>query len=283
MWTQNERIHPIPYTTYPERDFLDTFADVGDLYLLNDSTMALPLAVDPLVMYYNRDLLRSEGIAEPPKNWTKIIDTVPTFFSRDANQNILRTSLPLGEFGNLDHAKDIFAMLLLQSENPIIQWGANKRPQVLLADPRIGGLESTALVLNFFSQFSDPAKTSYSWNSAMPSSRNFFSQGSSAFYLGLASEYSLIKAKNPHLNFDVTLVPQRNEIKKLTYGRLYGVAIPISAKDPNNAFAVARLLALDNNFARDLVSALGLAPARSDLLNQPPTNDATAPIFIKRQ
>lgn len=281
LWTQNERIHQIPYTSFPQRDYLDYFADIGDLYLLNDSVLALPLVVDPMVMYYNTDLLRSEGLAEPPKNWTKLIDTAPAFFERDENQNIRRTSIALGEFGNVDHAKDIFAMILLQSNNPIIQWGSGKRPQVMLSDARVGGLESGALVLNFFTQFSDPAKTSYSWNSAMPRSRDFFATGASAFYLGYASEYGLIKAKNPHLKFDVTSVPQRSEVKRLTHGRLYGVAIPISAKDPNTALAGARALTLGANFPPNLVSALGVAPVRSDLLLAPPESDPLAPIFYK--
>ncbi len=280
IWNQRERLHMIPYKVFPQRDFIDAFIDAGKIYLNQEAIIALPLVVDPLVMYFNRDLVRGQGIAEPPKNWTKIIETIPSFFSRDVNQNILRTSIALGEFGNIDHAKEIFAMLLLQAENPIMNWGADSKPQVFINDVKFGGPESASLVLNFFNQFSDPAKTSYTWNSAMPRSRDYFSQGLSAFYLGLASENPIIKAKNPHLNFDVAIVPQKNEIRRSTYGKLFGVAVSRSAKSPNDALAVARAVTL-GNFAKDLATSLAIAPVRLDLLGAPPTNNTATPIFYK--
>lgn len=273
LWSQRERFSSIPYDLLPQRDFLDEFADISQIYLNDKGITALPLVIDPLVFYYNKDLLRSQGISLPPDSWTKVLSQAPSFLQIDSRRNITQSPIALGEFGNINFAKDIFSLILLQAGNGIVALGEDG-PQVLLAEARTNGLESASLTLNFFSQFADPAKAAYSWNSALPTSRDFFSAGSLAFYLGYASDYPLIKAKNPHLNFDVTLPPQKNELKRLTFGRLYGGAITIAARRPVAAVTALRAL-VSADFAGPLAEKIGLPSARRDLLAAPNDNPFT--------
>ena len=97
-----------------------------------------------------------------------------------------------------------------------------------------------------------------------------FTTGDLAIYFGYASEYSSLQKKNPHLNFDVTTVPQtRTANRKLTFGKVQGLAILKSSKVLSADLAAVTLLS-----SKEIVStastALNLPPVRRDLLAQKP-------------
>ena len=51
-----DKVLLVPFETLTEREFKDTFTEEGELYLTLEGVLALPLSVDPLVMYWNRDI-----------------------------------------------------------------------------------------------------------------------------------------------------------------------------------------------------------------------------------
>jgi ABC-type glycerol-3-phosphate transport system substrate-binding protein len=65
-------IYKIPYASYPKKTFTDSFIDGANIYLDNDGIMGFPLVVDPIVLYYNKDILTNEGIVNPPKTWDEL-------------------------------------------------------------------------------------------------------------------------------------------------------------------------------------------------------------------
>ncbi|KKS99984.1 MAG: hypothetical protein UV76_C0015G0001, partial [Candidatus Nomurabacteria bacterium GW2011_GWA2_43_15] len=64
---------------------------------------------------------------------------------------------------------------------------------------------------------------------------------------------------------------------KLTAARVIGLAVSSSSENPNTAFAAANLMAT-SDFSSKFAAALGVAPARRDLLAKKP-EDAYFPIF----
>src|ERR1035437_8139345 len=54
-----------------ERNYKDTYVQEAELYLQPNGIFALPFFVDPLVMYWNRDIFSSAGIAAPPTKWSE--------------------------------------------------------------------------------------------------------------------------------------------------------------------------------------------------------------------
>ena len=51
-----DKILPIPYAMISERDFKNTYIEEGELYLAANGILGLPITVDPMVMYWNRDI-----------------------------------------------------------------------------------------------------------------------------------------------------------------------------------------------------------------------------------
>ena len=50
------RLQSIPYESFPERDFRNRYIDGASIFAMRDGVYAFPLMVDPLVMYWNRDI-----------------------------------------------------------------------------------------------------------------------------------------------------------------------------------------------------------------------------------
>jgi ABC-type glycerol-3-phosphate transport system substrate-binding protein len=121
--------------------------------------------------------------------------------------------------------------------------------------------------LQFFTDYSNPKNSVYSWNISLPSSKESFLAETLATYFGFGSEYSDIQEKNPNLNFDVAMVPQTADATaKVTFGELYGFAILKTS--PNISQALNTLLTLVSaNSVSEFLQLDYVAPARKDLLS----------------
>ncbi len=270
-----KRIYKIPYTTYPVANYKSTFAQAGEVFLSGEGILALPLSVDPLLMYYNRSILTTNNIIFPPATWEDLSAVTPKLLSKDATSQVTNSSVALGQYSNILHAKDILAALFMQTGNPIVGISQGIYSSFLDKNKDQYKLDG---VLDFYTSFSDPVKTLYSWNKSLPMDRDFFSAEKSAFYFGYASELNNLINKNPNQNLGMAPLPQfKNSKFKSTKARVTGVAIAAATKKLGTAYTAASLMAT-TNFAKSFASAVNVAPARLDLLADLP-GDAYSPIF----
>ncbi|MEK7552956.1 MAG: extracellular solute-binding protein [Patescibacteria group bacterium] len=261
---QRDRLVVWPASVMPLRQYRDTFVDAGELYLSEAGTTALPLVIDPLVLYYNKTLLNDLGLAAVPRTWTEFIDQTARLTILDDRRNVLQSAIALGETRNILHAKDILALLFLQAGNPIVS-NVNGRAVSRLNENLGFPLKPAVAVLNFYTQFSDSGLANYGWNRSLPEARTAFLRGQLAFYLGYASEYQGLKRENPHLQFDVALPPQTDNTGKVTLGRVFGLAAVAGGAKVNAALGAAVVLA-GREANQLLAQTLFLPPARRDLL-----------------
>ena len=142
--------------------------------------------------------------------------------------------------------------------------------------------ESAQSALRFYTEFSNPAKTTYSWNRSLPSSKDVFIAGDLAMYFGFASELDDIEKKSPHLNFDIAPVPQaKDAIARMTYGNMQAITVLKSSKNPTTTFYAASFMTSPEfNFVFSTISAL--PPPRRDLLrNIPPSAFGKYSIMVR--
>jgi ABC-type glycerol-3-phosphate transport system substrate-binding protein len=272
MILKNEdKVFIIPYKSITERDFKNSFIEEGELYLTNKGILAFPFLIDPMVMYWNKDILSSSGVAREPMFWDEFFTLAPILISSDNAKNIKKSIVAFGEFVNITNAKDVLSMLFIQSGDNIVE--KNKEGNNDLVFGRNYNNKTPAeSALRFFTEFSNPAKPFYSWNRSLPNSKDMFISGDLAFYFGYSSELSDIITKNSHLNFSVSMVPQiRDSAKRITFGRMQGVAIAKNSKKQNTAFRVAYLLS-GSDFLGKLSKNTNLPPVRRDMLSQKQTD-----------
>jgi multiple sugar transport system substrate-binding protein len=272
----SDKIYTIPYKSMSARMFKDRFIEEGELFLNEDGILALPFTVDPMVMYWNRDLFSSAGISNPPLFWKEFYTIAPLMTVRFGESNISRSTVSFGGFGNVSHAKDIISMLILQAGNPIVvskKTDTSIDYKTTLAEKFNFDVPPTNEALRFYTEFSNSSKKSYSWNRALPLSKDMFISGDLAVYFGFASELSDIKKKNPHLNFDVAAVPQTGgTIRKITFGNIKGLALLKSSKNIQASFKAASMLS-DDVFISAISKDLNLPPVRRDLLRKKPADE----------
>ena len=267
-----DKVVNIPFTNFPERTFTDTYIRAADIFKRKDGFLGFPILSDPLVMYYNRDLLESAGFTAPPKYWKDLFTYVPKLTEKNDALQIIQSGVALGEFANIKNAKEIFLAMNLQLNNPVFAPDAEGRYDSVFNLSSDVSARPAVQSLNFFNDFSNPIKSIYSWNKSKPSSENAFIAGDLAIYFGLASEFETISEKNPNLNFDVAMLPQVEELKnKVTYADVYALAIPKTSPNAQAALSVAANLA-NGADTLAIVASSGYAPMRRDLISGQRTN-----------
>lgn len=269
-----DKILTIPYVSYPVATFRNDFAGIGEMYLNSKGVLALPLAIDPMIMYYNRSMFDANSITNPPATWSDVQTLAPILTKKDPAGKILKSGIGLGQFSNIDNAKDIISTMFMQAGSPIVTLKDDIASVDLNSNSTSIDLGS---ILSFYTSFADPLNPMYSWNKSLPKSQDNFGTDNLGIYFGYASELSTLTTKNPNLNFYIAPMPQiKNSNFALTFGHSYAIAISSATKNPTTAYTATGLLA-SGEFAQKFSNALLIAPARRSWLAVKPT-DAYFPI-----
>lgn len=262
------RLTLIPYSSISERTFRDSYLPIFERFLTSSGTYGIPFAVDPLMLFYNRTLLATAGAARPPATWEAVTGLSAAITRTTDAQTVTRSLIPLGTYQNVTNARAILSLLFFQSGNSISSGTLESGLASTLSarDNENYGSTPVESALNFYTEFANPAKTTYTWNRSLPESRQMFVTGDLALYPGFASEQAALANANPNLDFDMAPMPQPGTATVRTaYARAYVLALPKATRNSDGAYEVALALAgkgTNAAFAR----ALGMAPAsRADL------------------
>lgn len=240
------KLVPISYEALPRRTFEESFVDEGSLFLFDGGILGIPIAVDPLVMYWNKDMLAEAGYPLAPQFWDELFTLSDRITRRDDANNIERSAVAFGEYQNVTHAKDILATLIMQAGGEITYRDDQGRIRPSLASTNAERTQQPAQsALRFFTEFANPSKAkTYSWNRSLPPARDAFAAGDVALYIGFASELGSLRLQNPNLNLGVSPIPQiRDGGRTLTYGEIQAFAVPRGSLNPAGAQLVAFILA----------------------------------------
>jgi ABC-type glycerol-3-phosphate transport system substrate-binding protein len=262
------RLQPVGFDSLPIRDFRTTFIDGAEIFALSDGIYGLPVLVDPLVMFWNRNMLSTFNLLSAPKTWEEVVGTVvPTVTVRDYNRVVTTSGIAMGEYSNIRNSFGVISMLLLQGGSGLVTEGQSEYRVNL--DERIGqvGLKNPlASAVTFYTNFSNTSNTLYSWNRSLREDKAMFIGENLALYFGYASEGVDIEAKNPNLSFDIAEVPQGSDATvKRTYANFYALAIPRASDNKSGAFVASSILADEANSTK-LAAAYNMAPVRRSLL-----------------
>lgn len=270
------KISITPYSSYPLVNFKNNFASAGEVFLNSQGILAFPLIIDPLMMYYNRTLLDSNNVVYPPEYWDEFPNLVKTFTKKEVNGTFIQNTFALGQYNNINNAKNIIVSMFMQNGNEITYKNNNIYRSAIKKDIEIE--KSLINSLAFYLSFSDPLNSNYSWNRSLPNSLDAFSKEDLVFYFGFASELKNLLNKNPNHNFGVAPLPQiRDNNLKTTHGKVTGIAIASNSKNKNLAsLALSNLIS--GSFTEKLSYALAIPPARKDLLAKKGL-DSYTPVF----
>lgn len=205
-----------------EQEFVDA---VSEDFLIDNGIYALPLSVDSLALFYNKDIFNRSGVVSPPTNWNEFKEDAQKMTRVDQFGNITQSGAALGTAYNINRSTDILNLFFLQSGGELFSDnGKGKISSINL----VGGQMENAF--KFYTQFSNSSSSAYSWNPRMHYSIDAFSEGSLAMMFNYSWQIEAIKNKSPKLNFGVAPVPQFDQGQKITQANYWGYAV---AKNKN--------------------------------------------------
>jgi ABC-type glycerol-3-phosphate transport system substrate-binding protein len=274
------RLQSIPFSAKPLAEYRAQFIDGAEIFAHQSGYYGYPLAVDPLVLFWNRDIFASNNLLAAPVTWEEMIgDTIPNIVRQDAAQNILLPAVALGEHSNIAHYVPILTTLLLQSGSRLVVRQPDGRYEVQLNFIPNSQTKPLTQVATFYSNFSSNTNSLYTWNKLLPLDRELFTSNDLGMYFGYGSEASLIAERNPNLNFGVSSVPQgAGATVKRTYGKFYGIFITSNAPNMTGAFTVLSKLA-SQSVAKEIADRSFMAPAHRSSLAAGTASEYTAAVY----
>lgn len=260
--TQSTVAGPTP--EFLRQNYIDT--------VVNDAVIAqkvygLPLTVDTLVLFSNRDLLNQAQIALPAATWEQFVQQVPRLTIVDANANLIQSGAALGTSDNILHAQDILALILMQNGSEVVDPSSGQAN--LTADA------STIQALNFYTDFARISKTIYSWNEEQEEALNTFAAGKIGDYIGFSADDATIKQRSVGLNYDITAAPQISTQHPVNISSYTLATVAKSSNNQNVAWGFVSFITNKNNSAV-YANASFKTPMRKDLLNQLITEQGTS-------
>ncbi|MDO8529612.1 MAG: extracellular solute-binding protein [bacterium] len=293
-----DKVEPAPDWLLGEKEFRDNFVDVAaDDFLASGKIYSVPLSVDSLALYYNKDILNSEGITRPPQTWEEFNDDVRKLTKIDQNDNITQAGAAIGTAYNINRSVDILTLLMLQNGAQMTNDG---NTEATFDKPlNIGGktIRAGETALDYYAQFAKRNSSVYTWNPRMHYSIDAFYEGTAAMMINYSWQYATIKSKNSKLNFGVAPIPQLSSGNPVNYANYWGLTVAknkilsdtLKAKTSENglndgnynklrlheAWQFLKYLTLKNNGSVTLYNGLSVTNAAF------PVKDNPAEVYIK--
>lgn len=234
------KINPAPTPFVSEQDMKSNFPDVVSYDFVSDGkAYAVPLSMDSMVMYYNKDAFNALGIVAPPKTWQEFQEDVKKMVLLDSTGNITRSGAAIGTAQNINAFSDLMSLLMLQNgvELPVQKGSLAKLDQGVVAQNG-SVIQAGEQALGFYTQFAKMTTTSntvnplYTWNSRQPNSIDAFAGGTTAMTFNYSWKNAEIKSKNPKLNYAIAPVPQIYPNSPIDMANYWGYAVSLNKTAP---------------------------------------------------
>ena len=263
-----DKVVPATDSTITFNDYKNAFVDVVVSDFTKDRKIyGIPMAIDSLALYYNKDILGTAGIATPPKTWDELAQDVRQIKKQDSTGYFSRSGVAMGTNANVNRAVDILYLLMLQ-QGTVPYASDGSYPQFSQSVQKNGSNYSpSSEALSFYTSFANPYSPNYNWNSRSDYSIDSFANGRAAFLYSYSYTRQTLLQKSPNLNFDVTGVPQPNlDDPAVNYANYWGQVV--SKQSKNSAVAWDFIKYLTSKAALDKYYSQNKLPSsRKDLIS----------------
>ena len=239
----------------------------------SDFIFPLPLYIDTLALYYNKDIFDSAGIAVPPRTWLEFQETVLKTRQKDRAGNLFRPGAAIGGSSrNISRASDILNLLFLQTGNLMVD------KEFTRASFATRGLQT----FNYYLRFSNPNDDFYTWNKFQPLSTDLFAEGKLPMMLHYRTQAFDIQQRSPFLSFGVSSAPRpASPGPDVSYANYYGLAVSNSSFNSQAAWEFVIHTTTNTKAANIYLSSTGTPPALRSIIKEK-LNDLELGVFAKQ-
>lgn len=251
-------------------------------FILDNKVYAFPLSIDTLALFYNADLFNTVGIALPPATWAEFNSDVSKLTKLDAKNNILQAGAALGTSKNVNRSTDILAALMMQSGSKMV---SDDKSTAALDQMRSGlsGSGPGLRALKFYTNFATPGLKVYTWNKDQHYSIDAFAEGKAAMMLNYQYQIASLRAKAPHLNFEIAALPQISTTSgaQVNFANYWALAVSKSSVKQTASWQFITWLAQKEN-SKKYLDLTGKPAARRDLIEEQQISSSVNSIFAKQ-
>ncbi len=216
---------PVAQGVLNEQKFRSNFVDVAASDFIDSGKIyAVPLSVNSLGLYYNKDLLNAAGITSPPTDWNQFIDDVRKLTRINNTGDIVTSGAAIGTAYNINRSTDVLSLIMLQNGTSMIDdQGRVKFNSATTLDNKTVFPGEDAL--NFYTQFATASSPNYTWNPAEHYSVDAFAEGKTAMMFNYSWHTATVASKAPKLNFAVASVPQFSNTPKVNFANYWAFGV----------------------------------------------------------
>ncbi len=245
------------------QSFKDQFVDVAyQDFVYSNQIFGMPLYVDSLALYYNKDLFNGAGITRPPQTWDEVNTDVQLLTKVDNRGNITQSGFALGTARNINRSTDILMDMMIQSG--VRMTSSDNRSATFAA--AVNGQRLGEIALQYYTGFASTRNQDYSWNDAQHYSVDAFTEGTLAMMVGYAHQSKVIRSKAPRLNFAVAPMPQASATDIRNFANYWGVAVTSKSLHSAESWKFVNYLASKEGITNYL-NATSRPSARRDLID----------------
>lgn len=248
------------------KDYKNSFVDVAVNDFTKDGKVyGVPMSVDSLALYFNKDLLGTAGIATPPKTWAELSSDVRLLKRQDSKGYFTRSGVAMGTNSNVNRAVDILYLLMLQqgtvpyTEDARANFNGYIQKNGENVNPGLAGL-------NYYTSFASPLSSNYNWNTKSDYSIDAFVNGRAAFLYSYSYTRATILQKAPNLNFDVAPVPQPNlDDPAVNFANYWAFVVSKQSKGQTQAWDLLKFISSKDSLDK-FYAQTKLPSSRRDLI-----------------
>jgi multiple sugar transport system substrate-binding protein len=223
-WTYKfqDRLAPLPPEVMSPTEYQNTFfpTATNDFTGTDGQIYAIPLEIDGLALYYNKDLFDKADISEPPQDWDTFIQVAQKLTETDSSGNIVNAGAAIGCSNNINHSADIMFALMMQSN---IELTDNTGTKAAF------DTKEAEEVLTYYTNFVNKHEI---WSCRLGNDLELFAQGKVAMMFGPSWRVFDIINMNSPINFDTAPLPQLPaNNNNVNYAMYWGDAV--SAQSPH--------------------------------------------------
>lgn len=226
-------LSPLPPEIMTRTEYSSKFypTALSDFMGTDGQIYAIPLEIDGLALYYNKDLFKKEGIKNPPEDWDTFTENAINLTQKTSSGKITQAGAAIGCSGNINHSAELLSALMLQSN---INMTSSDETQATFNTTR------GASVLDYYTDFASESKI---WDCELDNDLEMFAAGKLAMMFGPSWRAFDIINMNPSINFGIAPLPQLvgNE-EDINYATYWGESVSVQSKHQLEAWQFVKFM-----------------------------------------
>ena len=226
-----DQLAPIPQDIMTPSEYTQTFYPTAavDFTGTDNAIYAIPLEIDGIGLFYNKEIFAAAGVTEPPQDWESIFDLAKSLTVTDSDGTIIRAGIAAGGGSNIAHSADILSLLLLQSGVEINQ---NFNTEVSLTSDR------AVEALDFYADF---IETHQVWSTDLRKDLELFYSGEVAMMFAPSWRAFDVISANPSIEFGIAPTPVLGG-EELYYSTYWAEAVSKHSENTTEAWKFLKYL-----------------------------------------